>query len=78
MKTKLELYTEWREDAQTALEKQELDVRWLIRESLRDKANEQILGQIQSAVKDQKRYIAFLDEVIAEQEKEVASELVKA
>ncbi len=78
MKTKLELYTEWREDAQTALEKQELDVRWLIRESLRDKANEQILGQMQSAVKDQKRYIAFLDEVIAEQEKEVASELVKA
>lgn len=72
MKTRLELYKEWRDDAKEALEKQELDVRWCIRESLRDKANEQILGQVQSAVKDQKRYIAFLDEVVAEQEKELA------
>lgn len=77
MKTKLELYTEWKEDAQTALEKQELDARWLIRLFLKDSAYETTLAQLQTAIKEQKKYIEFLSEVIEEQEKEGVSKLVK-
>jgi hypothetical protein len=70
MKTKLELYTEWLDDAKEALEKQELDVRWLVRQSLKDPRNEEVLGKVQQAVREQKEYIKFMEELVEEQEKE--------
>lgn len=68
MKSKVELYQEYLDDAKEALVKLEIDERWAQRQYLGNERWAETLGNVQNTIKEQKPYIAFLEEILREEQ----------